>query len=66
MNKQYQAPKTIIVKVGIHQMLCGSITSNGESLSVGLDGATGDFDNNTINVKGNGDSYNVWNDDWSK
>ena len=60
MKKTYIAPYTYQINIDMHAMICGSITDNGESLSVTLDDTSGSFgDNNTINSRGG--SY--WDED---
>ena len=59
MKKIYSTPTTNVVELTIQQMICGSIKSSGDNLSVTLGGGDGDFDDNTINARGGG----YWDED---
>lgn len=62
MKKQYATPSTAITHVATQNMICGSITESGSSLSVKLGSDdTGSFGNdNTINSRRGG---SFWEDE---
>ena len=60
----YQAPALTITRVNTEMMIAQSrITGTSGADGLGLGGNTSDAEIVTGNVKGN--SYNVWDDDWS-
>ena len=58
MKKQYIQPNTICCTIQVERVVAVSVQTNENSASV--DGS-GNLNNETKH-----DSYNVWNDDWSK
>ena len=64
MKKIYQTPQTHIIKTEMQQMLCGSITRDGDNINVRLSSGEGDFGtSNTIGVKRDYRNSVTW-DDW--
>lgn len=52
MKKIYMQPCTKVVAIKVNQILCGSITTEGDNLKVTISGGdSGDFDDNTINSR---------------
>lgn len=54
MKKLYMIPRVEVVKMNVHQMICGSITSDGDTLGVTISSEdSGSFgEDNTINSRG--------------
>ncbi len=62
MKKSYRSPKVNIVVMNVHEnLLTDSITSLGIN-----EGATQVSSGEEFVKQSNRDSYNVWDDDWSK
>lgn len=60
MKKTYIQPTLHVVNIKEQQMICGSITGNGDNLNVTIDsGDEGSFDDNTINSR----RGSFWDDD---
>ncbi len=61
---QYTAPDLRITKLGLENMIAGSITEISGATGLSAGGNSSDAGVSAGNVKQ--ESYNVWDDDWSK
>ena len=52
MKKVYIAPVVQVVRMEMHQMVCGSIKEEGNNLNVNINGDDTFDDNETINARG--------------
>lgn len=61
MKKTYITPEQQVVVIGVQQMLCGSITKDGDNLNVVIssDEQSGVFEGNVINSR----EFDTWSEE---
>ena len=61
MKKTYITPEQQVVVIGVQQMLCGSITKDGDNLNVVIssDEPSGVFEGNVINSR----EFDTWSEE---
>jgi hypothetical protein len=65
MKKTYIIPELNITKLAVENMIAQSITGTQGADGIGVGGSSSGANVTAGNVKDN-ESYNVWDDDWSR